>query len=54
MILLAQGCSVREIARYLGTATSTVDNHKARLMRKLKVHKVVDLATMALREGLIT
>lgn len=54
MILLAQGYSVREIARYLGTATSTVDNHKARLMRKLKVHKVVDLATMAIREGLIT
>lgn len=54
MILLAQGYTVRDVARQFGTATSTVDNHKSRLMRKLKVHKVVDLATMAIREGLVT
>lgn len=54
MILLAQGFSVREAANQLGAAVSTVDNHKSRLMRKLGVHKVVDLATMAIREGLLS
>jgi DNA-binding NarL/FixJ family response regulator len=53
-ILLAQGFSVREIASELDTAVSTIDNHKSRLMRKLGVHKVVDLATMAVREGLLS
>jgi DNA-binding NarL/FixJ family response regulator len=53
-ILLAQGLSTREVASQLDTAVSTVDNHKSRLMRKLGVHKVVDLATMAVREGLLS
>ena len=54
MILLAQGHTVREAARQMGTAVSTADNHKSRLMQKLQVHKVVDLATMAIREGLVS
>jgi DNA-binding NarL/FixJ family response regulator len=53
-ILLAQGFSVRETARHLGAAVSTIDNHKTRIMRKLGIHKVVDLATMAVREGLLS
>lgn len=53
MILLAQGFTVREIASHLEAAVSTIDNHKSRIMRKLGVHKVVDLATMAVREGLL-
>ena len=54
MLLLAQGFSVREAADQLDSAASTVDNHKSRIMRKLGVHKVVELATMALREGLLS
>jgi len=54
MILLAQGYTVREAAHQMGTAISTADNHKSRLMQKLRVHKVVELATMAIREGLVT
>ncbi len=54
LILLAQGFSVRETAEQLGAAASTVDNHKSRIMRKLSVHKVVELATMAIREGLLS
>ncbi len=54
LILLAQGFSVREAAEELGAAASTVDNHKSRIMRKLGVHKVVELATMAIREGLVS
>ena len=54
MVLLAQGYTVREAAKQMGTAVSTADNHKSSLMQKLGVHKVVELGTMAVREGLVT
>ncbi len=50
---LARGSSVKECARRLDLAHSTVDNHKSRLMKKLGVHRVVDLVRVALREGLL-
>jgi DNA-binding NarL/FixJ family response regulator len=53
MRLLAQGQSVRECALALGLAHSTIDNHKARLMKKLGVHKISELTCRAVREGLI-
>lgn len=53
-ILLAQGLSVREVAGRLRAAFSTIDNTKARIMKKLGVHRVVDLATMVVREGLLS
>lgn len=53
MQLLAQGMSVRKCADTLGLATSTIDNHKARLMKKLGIHKASDLTRAAVREGLI-
>ncbi len=45
--LLASGFSVRECAEYLGLSKSTVDNHKINLMRKLQIHKAVQLAWLA-------
>jgi DNA-binding NarL/FixJ family response regulator len=54
MILLVQGYTVREAADLMGTAVSTADNHKSSLMQKLRVHKVVELGAMAVREGLVT
>lgn len=53
MRLLALGNSVRSCAEKLHVSKSTVDNHKARLMKKLAVHKAVDLTRIAIREGLI-
>jgi DNA-binding NarL/FixJ family response regulator len=53
MRLLAQGKSVRECATTLKLATSTIDNHKARLMKKLGIHKASELTCAAIREGLI-
>ncbi len=50
---LAQGLTVRQCAARMDLAASTVDNHKSRLMKKLDVHKSVDLATLAVREGLV-
>jgi DNA-binding NarL/FixJ family response regulator len=51
--LIALGHSVRESAERLDLAISTVDNHKARLMKKLGVHKALDLTRLAIREGLV-
>jgi len=49
---VARGVPVRECARLLGISARTVDNHKARLMRKLRVHKAIELAWLAMREGI--
>jgi len=50
---LSEGLTVKQSARQLGLSASTVDNHKSRLMRKLKVHKVVDLVRLAIAEGVL-
>jgi DNA-binding NarL/FixJ family response regulator len=52
--LLVDGNSVRACAEMLGLAVSTVDNHKVHLMRKLNVHKTVDLVRLAIRKGLVS
>jgi DNA-binding NarL/FixJ family response regulator len=49
---LAEGSSVKQCAVRLSLSPCTVDNHKTRLMKKLDVHKVVDLARLAARENL--
>jgi len=54
LVYLAQGLSVKECARVMRRSPSTIDNHKTRLMRKLGMHRVVDLARYAVREGLIS
>jgi DNA-binding CsgD family transcriptional regulator len=49
--LLSLGCSVREVATILGLSPSTVDNHKARAMKKLGVRKLALLLRIAIRIG---
>ena len=51
--LIAQGLAVREVAESLGLAESTIDSHKSRLMRKLGIHKSLDLVRLAVRLGII-
>lgn len=51
--LLARGQSVRDCARHLKLSESTIDNHKTRLMRKLHLHKAIELTHVAIREGII-
>ncbi len=50
---IAQGYSVRQIAEQLQLAESTVDSHKTRLMKKLDVHKSLDLVRLAVRFRLV-
>lgn len=52
--LVALGHSIKHCAEVLALAPSTVDNHKSRLMKKLGVHKSLDLTRLAIREGLVT
>jgi DNA-binding CsgD family transcriptional regulator len=51
--LIAQGKSVRVIAETMKLAESTIDSHKSRLMRKLKVHKSLDLVRLAVIYGIL-
>ncbi len=53
MRLLAQGASVKEVARQLSLSEKSVDSHKYRLMYKLGVHDRVELTRLAIREGLM-
>jgi two-component system NarL family response regulator len=52
--LLAEGKSAPEIANELHISPSTVDVHRRNLMRKLKLHNVVDLTKYAIRTGLVS
>lgn len=51
--LLAEGKSAPDIAAELHISPSTVDVHRRNLMRKLKLHNVVDLTKYAIRTGLV-
>lgn len=53
MRLLAEGNSVRDCALALQLSESTIDNHKSRLMKKLRLHKVSQLTRRAIRDGLV-
>ncbi len=51
--LIAEGYSVRGVAEQMQLAVSTVDSHKSRLMKKLRVHKSLDLVRLAVRLGMV-
>ncbi len=54
MVKLADGKTVKQCAQALGLSPHTADNYKTRLMRKLGIHKSVDLVRLAIREGLVS
>lgn len=47
--LVSLGCIVEEIARILGLAVSTVDNHKAAAMRTLGTDKATLVTRIAIK-----
>ena len=51
--LVADGHTSADIAERLSISPKTVDNHRTRIMAKLKVHSVAQLIAHALREGLL-
>ena len=54
LILMAQGCTVKEAASRLRLAVKTVDAHKYTLMRKLDIHNKAELIKYAIRENLVS
>jgi len=51
--LLSEGNSTKEIANTLCVCTKTVETHRLKIMKKLKIHTVAGLTKYAIREGLI-
>jgi DNA-binding NarL/FixJ family response regulator len=53
LILLAEGCAIKEVAGRLGLSVKTVDAHRAKLMSKLGLQDRTDLIRYAIRRKLI-
>ena len=51
--LVAEGHTTKEIAKVLGTSPKTVENHRARLMKRVGVSDVAGLVRCAIQFGLI-
>jgi DNA-binding NarL/FixJ family response regulator len=50
--LLAEGNSSKETGFMLGLNVKTIDTHRQRIMKKLKLYNLADLTRYAIREGL--
>jgi len=51
--MVSEGKSNNEIAVFLSISVRTVENHRANIMRKLKLKKTADLVRYAITEGLV-
>jgi DNA-binding NarL/FixJ family response regulator len=51
--LLAEGRSNKEVAAALNISTRTVENHRAKVMDKLKLHSLSDLVRYAIRNNIV-
>lgn len=52
--LIAGGLSNRDAGKRLGVSERTIESHRRNLMKKLEVHRVVDLVRYAIRESMIS
>jgi two-component system response regulator NreC len=52
--LVAEGYTVKEIARMLVISPRTAEAYKTSLLRKLDIHNRADLIRFAIRKGIIT
>ena len=51
--LLVLGCSNEDVAERLRISRRTVETHRSRILKKLRVHSAVELLRLAARHGLI-
>ncbi len=51
--LLAEGCTITECAQKMQVCNTTVENHKYRIMKKLKIHRAHELVLLGARLGWI-
>jgi len=52
--LVAKGRNTKQIADLLGISVKTVEAHRLRLMRRLKIDNIPDLVRFAIRTGLVS
>ena len=52
--LIAQGCTMKEVATELGISTRTAESHKYEMMGVMGVHTTAELVQYALKLGLIS
>jgi DNA-binding NarL/FixJ family response regulator len=52
--LLAEGLTAKEIAKRLEISVYTVDAHRSRILRKLRISSIGELVRFAMRNGLIS
>jgi DNA-binding NarL/FixJ family response regulator len=52
--LLVLGCSNEDVAERLRISRRTVETHRSRILKKLRVHSAVELLRLAARHGLIS
>ncbi|MFE1599712.1 response regulator transcription factor [Methylobacterium sp. ID0610] len=52
--LIAEACSIKDIAEKLGLSPKTVEAHKASAMHKLKIRTIAELVRYAIRCKLVT
>lgn len=50
--LVAEGCTTADIAERLLISPHTVETHRRKVMKKLRLHNVAELVRYAIREGL--
>jgi DNA-binding NarL/FixJ family response regulator len=50
---VGEGRSTKEIAEQMQISVKTVESHRTRLMRKLKIHGTASLVRYAIRRGMI-
>ena len=51
--LIVEGQTSKDIARQLGISVKTAENHRARVLEKLKAHNTADVVRYAMRKGLL-
>jgi PAS domain S-box-containing protein len=54
LILIASGLTNKKIAEQLHVSEKTIETHRARIMKKIGVHKTADLVRHALAKGLVS
>lgn len=54
LTLIADGQSMRDIARNLDISVKTVESHRAQLMDRLDIHELAGLVRFAIKMGLVT
>ncbi len=52
--LLAEGNTIKQIAKKLEISMKTVESHRGTMMKKLKISSIPELTKYAIKEGIVS